>query len=270
MITFKSFDVNSNTFDTAILTWEISPSLESLSDYQIKIYRGENEISLSGIDVAGSGIDYLPTSTFLYEDDYVKNIQYDKAMNVFYQLSAKHKIDSIEYKSEIRGLNVLSISKVSREIARRDMIVFKNVIRGKYFLLKIKTTGNVCSCYDDILGEKVIVGDHIVCYNTSIVDGYYDPYMLYGNMGSFSENARIGPVGGIIETNVTQFVTGIFPHISVNDILIDKLGRRWRVGYNNGPESKMDPYRQLLSIQEIDRSDIIYKFPVDLTILNSY
>lgn len=248
MISFKEFTVESALFNSAVLSWQVNPTHAILDDFEFVIYKGESGTNMSILVT-------LPPHSSNYEDSTIVNTKEDKGRNIFYKVIATNGIES--YSSDVKGINELEKNKIALEIARKDNIAFKNVLKTYFYLLKVKTTGQYCSCYDTTLGEKVIPGDHLACYNTQWVGGYYLPYKMYGNIGTFDSNVRAGLEGNSTE-QVTQLITGPFPKISVNDIIVDQTGVRWRVGSVKNPKSKMSLYRQQCTLQAIDRSDIVF------------
>jgi tRNA threonylcarbamoyladenosine modification (KEOPS) complex Pcc1 subunit len=252
MISFKEFTVESALFNSAAISWELNPTHTDLDDFEFVIYKGESGTNMAILVT-------LPPHSSNYSDATIVDVKEDKGRIIFYKVVATNGLES--YSSDVKSINELEKNKIALEIARKDNIAFKNVLKNWFYLLKVKTTGTYCSCYDTTLGEKVIPGDHLTCYNTQWVGGYYLPYKMYGNIGTFDSNVRAGLEGNSTE-QITQLITGPFPKISVNDVIVDQTGVRWRVGNVKNPKSKMYLYRQQCTLQAIDRSDIVFSIQI--------
>lgn len=258
---FNTFDITSSTWDTAILEWSISETNENLADYEIEIFRGEDEYNVSGIEVITSGIE---TSTGTYEDTEIASYQYDKFFNIFYQLKLVNKNDNNIYVlSDVKKINQIEYDWKEKEMIRIDTIFFRNVLQKKFLWLKKKQTGQLCSCYDFTLGRKITPGKCYECYDTTIVGGYYDPVIIYGSLGSVSESKRVSPLLTIQDSG-TIFYTLPIPHIKIDDILIDVKGNRWRVTGSNPIKLNFEDLKQMLRVNMVDRGEIIYDIEVNI------
>lgn len=257
---FSVFNPFTLDFNISYLEWELSPTIEDLNNYVFIVRRGKVQEQLEIIDVLGS-------QSNLYTDTTISGFQYDKQFQLYYQLEAFHLTDdSKSIYSDIKALNEPALNWAAKEIIRRDTIGLRDVMGQKFTLLKRRSTGQQCSCWDSTLGEKVVPGTCFICYDTNWVGGYYNPVTIYGSIGPWGESSTI-TLQGDQKDSSTMFKTTYYPKLNVNDVIIDTAGNRWRVFSLSAIRLNSAQIKQIVQISIIDRSDPVYKLAFNQTYL---
>lgn len=259
---FTKFTVYSSNWDSAFLEWELSPTLEDIRQFRFDIYRGFVQSELSKL----TSVSY---NNFLFEDTTTDNINHDNFNTLYYQIKVVNLTnEQLLLESDVKEINQLELDWVSLEIIRRDEIALRSVFGQPFLLMKLKHTGQQCSCYDYTLGRKLKVGQCLECYDTNWVGGYYNPVKIYGAIGSWGESTTVKP-NGPSQNAGTMFFTSYYPKININDIIADREGNRWVAVNKSTSRNKSQVVKQILNLALLGRAETAAEYPLDLTVLKS-
>ena len=248
---------NSFGMDRLVVFFEISDTDEGLENYTFNVYR-----SNSGLD------DYeciAQNIGFYYYEDYTVNL-YNLNVKYFYKIevvnqeTGEHRISDIFGFLEIDDPDVWGAS--IQEMEQRYLCyVIKN---ERMFLLKKKRFGQTCKCYDDIRSQ--IDPKCPNCFGTRYTGGYERAVPIdvnYQNPAQRTQVFELFDVDGE-ERSPIQLWTSNFPIVQAEDILVDAKNNRYRVVSVTPTTKNYFILRQIVSIQRINNSNIIYKIPIDM------
>jgi len=166
--------------------------------------------------------------------------------------------------------------RAGSNLDKRDFRIVRTMINGfrigmRYgaslgYLLKRRVAGEECDCVD-YQTHEVRNPEHLRCYGTGIVDGYFSPMdCVYAKFEPVSRHEEVdgGQGRGTINDVVVQAIMLSLPFMNENDVWVDKnSGDRWIVHrISNQTEYKGVPLISAVELRLAKYSDIIYQFPV--------
>lgn len=254
MIELSRFEVRSFDVDHLDLLWEIKATEEDLGLYRVTIERSESpqgpfETLVSGLQ-----------DTFRFRDNSIKS--FHRWRTYYYRLTYSHQItgESVVFGPEWRR-DRLCLEAL--EVSRLFQLKLQEYTGQLCWLLKRRTTGQICGCKDKLVGRR-IESNCATCWGTTWVGGYYHPIQIYAQINPTPISAPIGAPGPQVNNNTQAFV-GVYPPVSPQDVLIDAQNVRWRVDQVAPGGVRLGAHtRQELGIHEVNPSDIIYKIPLNL------
>jgi hypothetical protein len=258
MIAIKSINVSS-LFSTNFLyiSFSIDNTDEDLANYQFILYKSNSPNF--GYILCKSDI-----KSFYYADDDVD--LHDLTIEYYYKIEVINKITFERKMSDIYGkYRSVEPDNIASTIAYTyKQYLYNTVNNPEMYLLTRKRFGQVCSCYDDIRGRSEPRGCTL-CYGTSFTGGYFDPYKIKVCLLNTSVKTEDFSVSADSETeSPIQLWTLNYPPIYPDDILIDKDNNRFIV-MNSVPSVKnYFILRQIITVQKMPKSNVIYKFPLNI------
>lgn len=255
MIQFLSTLVQSYDLENLTITWDIAPTAESLSDYEIDISRAETP---------GSVADYIDVVTGLsaaddifYKDLTVSGLQTFRFRDFYYRLKARNTVNLAEYTTApFKFEGVADIT--AKEVIRRQDIVLSERYSGKrVMIVKKRTHGTVCpDCFDTILG-KSDDPDCLACMGTGWSVGYYAPIESTATITNRLKKDTLRMWSNWEATDVVMTMSN-FPTITTGDLIIDNLNRRYHAVQIRTTEKGQHVISQQVQMREFPRGDIAY------------
>ena len=243
------------------VAWQFESSIEDFNDYTLSLWQSESPSnSLSDYTLIESGIN--PAITSSADDTTVGGIT-DKFVDYFYVLSVSGLYNNQYFMSIPYGISVQE-DKYAREIERRRNLVLNYHSGQTFYILKRKAWGTFCPvCYDPTLGRTTQSKD-LTCYDTGFLGGYFSPLTA---RGQFNERPtrEVHQIFGQWQDQDAVLYMDATPPVAPKDIVVDRLYRRWvvlNVGY---AQKSMHAFAQIIQIRQVEKEDIIYQFPVDIT-----
>lgn len=237
------------------VTFEIDNTMEDLSDYQFDILRS---------DASNGDFELVAINVQNFEfKDYSVNLL-NQALEYYYKIRITNKRTDEIYESDTKQTTTHTSNNYTSYLRHLNKIYLEDVINNpKIKYLKKKRFGQYCSeCYDDVR-EKPRKQNCKCCYGTKFEGGYYPPVEISVNyLNSPSKPENLGVSGINIEETPFQLWTEEFPIISTGDVLVLHDGTMHRVISWASTDNGEQMLRQILQIQKIPYSDIIYKYPI--------
>lgn len=260
MLAFDSISVSSYDLSNFTVSWELAFTVETVSGYGANIYRSDNpEFDAEDSALVISG---LALQLYDYYTDYtisgLDNSQWSYR-NYFLEIENL----STHVKSAMYGPYK---AETERDLTAKNIIADKNIgLRSKYggkplLLLKRKTNGGRCSCFDDTLGKQS-EENCSECYDTSWQGGYWTPIQFQGMINAAPNRTQITE-WGLWETSDVILLTTNFPKLSPRDVIVDKNNRRWLIVQVRPIERGLYIITQQAQLRLINKSDVIYSFSV--------
>ena len=263
MLTLTTLNVDAYSVDNLVLTWEYAATTESLTDYEIDIYRSEAPISgdtIEGYTHIASGIS---AETVSYVDTTVSGY-YHYNRDWYYKLVFTN-VDTDE--SAITPdtpayLNKAgTVDRIYLEILRRKNLVLAKKVGRTYYLLKRHTRGTHCpDCWDDVM-MRVTQSECSTCKGTGWVSGYFNPIEFIGETNTAPKFAEITMFGDFMPSDAVLFVTN-FPQFKVKDVVVDDNNKRWMVQDIRTVEKLGKILEQRVHIALIMEDDQIYEINI--------
>ena len=242
--------------DKIVVTYDFYDTSEKLTDYTIDLYRSE---------VGMDNTFYLEASNIPYGcyEDFNVDL-FDENKKYFYKIQCANNLTGEKSMSDTTAaFTVKPADGWGHAIADIENVYLHNVIRNeKVFLLKKIRSGTVCQCWDDI---RMTADTRCpICYGTGYVNGYFYPMDIevnYANTEQFSQAFSQEDMQGEVRSS-KQFWTSNFPIIAAEDVIVDSDNFRWRV--ISVMPTKKDKFilRQIVNIEKIPKTDMVYKIPV--------
>ncbi|MCX8074094.1 MAG: hypothetical protein N2749_00710 [Clostridia bacterium] len=238
------------------ISFTLKDSTEDITEYQFNILRSNN-----------SDDEYFVIATdikdFVYKDNSVN--LYNTMIKYYYKIEIINKVTGEKILSDPKIYTGREPDQYAEALIEINNIYLDNVIDNEeVYLLKRKRTGKLCDCYDDVRGRSRIINCPN-CYGTKYVGGYYKPQKLkvayYNSVGKLPR-FEINDTGE--SDSSIQLWTSNYPVIQNDDIIIDRNNNRYII--NNWQPTYKNFYlvKQVFQMQKLPKSNIIYKFPVEI------
>ena len=252
MISLKNINIAQFDPSYVLVSWRIDSTRESLSNYTIYIQRSEGVTdftTVTGLSAAGA-----PN----FQDDVISGMT-SKFLNFSYIVAASG-IDGSYHQWPPYQVRVESDSEVRYIIKYRERIL--NRFSGNDFLVLVKKTfGQFCpTCYDVTL-QDTMQSHCATCYDTKFVGGYYSPYKIRAQINEAPSRQQI-TVWGDWQDQDAVLTMSNYPLIRPDDIIVDKLGRRWVTQATRSNNKSMYTFSQSVQMRMVDRDSIIYIYPI--------
>lgn len=243
--------------DRVVITYEFEDTNENMSNYTLNLYK-----SYSGIDdsyfLQQSDIDFFRTED--WDVDLLdENIKY------FYKIEFVNiETGETELSKKFAMLKVKEPDRWGHAIAAMEKVYLENVIRNpNMYLLKKIRSGGRCFCFDDI--RMVSDPKCKLCYGTSYVGGYEKATPIkvnFANAEQYTQSFDLSNMQGE-ERSGLQLWTSNYPIIQAEDVLVDDDNIRWRITSVTPTTKGKFILRQILTIEMIQKTDIVYKVSVE-------
>lgn len=252
MIQVDNFRVASFDTDHLDLFWDFSQA-DDLGEYSISVERSESP--MGPWDILFSGAYDLP----FFRDNTVHS--YHPWRTYFYRVIFSHPSG---HTIELGPASLGAVPSLeAQEIAMTTQLVLQEVKGRKCWLLKRRTLGQRCKCYDPIRRRRT-EGSCITCYGTSYVGGYYSPIETHVWINPKSVTVSEPQPGSPRVVINVPAVMAAFPPASPQDILIDPENIRWRISSVDTPARLGASIRQDLTLHKLDSSRVEYKIPLNI------
>lgn len=256
MISVSNINVSSKYSNQFLaVEFEINNTMEDLSSYQFDILRSEatnGDFEVVAIDV----------KDFLFKD-YSVNLL-NPVIEYYYKIRIIDKLTNEVSESDVKKLKTKSEDNYVVYFNHLNNIYLEQVIADdKLKLLKKKRFGEYCECYDDVR-EKSRKPNCPSCYGTKFKGGYFPPIDISVNFLNSPTLTEDFDMKGINQAETpVQFWTTSYPQIMQGDIIILPDNSRHKViSWGNSDKNGVS-LRQMITIQRIPPSDVVYKYPIE-------
>ncbi len=258
MVIIRKIEVLNSFNNFSLIRWYINDTQEDLDNYVFSVYK-----SLS------------PDSEFekINEED-IRDFEYQYFIPTYLN-SSVHWYFKVEAKNLLTNETKMSDVFGSAYFVEPDCVADSIIYQFEYFLEYIlnrppikllirRRTGTRCNvCWDDE-AKEVTRSQCTTCYNTSYTGGYMPPRDLRISFTEpgFIEKVDLGDIKDV-QQNVTTAWASTYPLILPKDIIVDEFNRRFIVIQAQPTTKDGRIYlRQVLQLQLIPPTDVIYKFPI--------
>lgn len=165
------------------------------------------------------------------------------------------------------AINDRKMSQYHRK-ALRDFRLSLKFNGTRCFILKRKHWGVRCECVDKKTRE-IVRSSCRKCWGAGIIGGYWSPHVTYARRNVTTNASAITPQGKSDATD-TKFWMPDFPSLESEDVIVFARDKsRWRIDQTVSTEIRLQQVHQVVSAQVIDRSHILYQFPVDPDVMEA-
>jgi hypothetical protein len=159
-------------------------------------------------------------------------------------------------------------SLVALEMARNTLVSLFSMNGEPVFVFPRRTSGARCVCYDAVT-SKLVRANCVTCYGTGWAGGYHKPVITCMDLGKPRDTVQLQNIGKT-NVDVAAFLAPNTPRLKENDLIVDRLGRRWAVA---GTISRAEVFQystsQAGTLFLCPETDVEYRLPVDLSLLQN-
>jgi hypothetical protein len=131
-------------------------------------------------------------------------------------------------------------------------------------ILKRRRWGVRCKCVDKI-SREIVRSSCRECWGTGFIGGYWSPIKTNARR-SVSPNSSAVMPEGMHDSNDVRIWLPDFPSLEKEDVIIFlKDNSRWLVDVVTSTQIRLIEVHQVATIVALDKSHILYRFPVDFT-----
>lgn len=250
----RSFDL-----DHINVFWEIEDnSAEDLIAFNFFLYKSESPGGPWGNPIVGPF-----QNKYFFQDTTTPTLHKDR--RVFYKLKAVDKRNNEE--KEWTTSQIPEPDLMAMEIVRLEDLLLRQFVGRKCFIFPRRTFGPKCTCRSKT-SMRETVSNCINCYNTGFLGGYMTPIACYIQIDPHPRSLQLTQnIAHNVNMTTARMIN--FPPVKPADLLIENENRRWMVQSVRPTERLRSPVHQELEIKEILKSDVLYKLPVNLDILQT-
>jgi hypothetical protein len=221
--------------------------------------------------------DQFPQPTATDPSGYLRPNQLRLFRNYYYRVEvttpAGQRLSAVEEVGPIIGqqeddLRRRKMGQYHRRAIRNMSLALQQFVGTPVALLKRRVWGTRCKdCWDPI-SKEVIRANCTNCWSTGFEGGYWNPTLAYVRRGAGTSATQITPQQKSDSNEVTVWMLDM-PAMERDDIIVffdDQ--KRFRIDRQVQTEIRLQTVHQIFTCQEIDHSDIIYRFPVSQTQIN--
>jgi hypothetical protein len=246
--------VRSLDVDSKEISWSVVEGQEDVLDYTFEVLRSESPEG--PFDVI----------TPAFEDRYIfvdRRIPTgDRHRKLWYRIRTTHKATSTTAQTPSVAQQA-EPDLITQAIRRMEMTLFTQVIGRAVWLFKVRTFGSRCrTCWDCTMGKRVRESC-LDCFDTSFLRGYHNPIEVYVQIDPSAKTVQ-NNAQQITQTVVTSARMSYYPEVVPGDVLVEAENKRWRVMKVDTTERLRAVVQQVLTLHQIDQSDIEYKLPINL------
>ncbi len=244
----RSLDVDRNE-----VTWEVEASQVDALDFTFQVLRSESP------EGPFDPMTQTFSDRYLFVDSRIP--PGDRFRQLWYKLRVVHKAtNTIEDFGPVT--READPDLVAQYIRRMEMTAFTQVIGRQVWLLKKRTFGARCSCFDR-LTQKAKVSGCLECYGTTYTRGYHNPIEVWMQIDPSSKSKQLQQQQADQNTMTTSRMS-FYPNVSVGDVIIEAENNRWRVQSVTRSERLRATIKQEMVLRHIVPTDIEYKIKLDL------
>jgi hypothetical protein len=258
------------TVKAAEVSWTIVPSDEPLVNSRFHILRSESPNG-KYTDISGpivntfSYIDQVNLKSKLNEIGW--RIRVDHLPSGLSEIYPKGTPDeSFILHPELDKVSMLDgygPDFVALEIVRRNNLLLRRFTGRLVAYCPVRWQGPRCALCWDNQKKRSNSSSCTECYGTTFQGGYYDPIHVFVDVNPSPNVLQLSTFGKMEINNTVLFMSN-FPLAKPNDLIVERGNRRWRVVQVNVITEKRYTVQQYLQVEEIEKSDAEFLFPVDL------
>ena len=259
MITLETLEVTSFNFGQRTLNWTVESTTESISDYELNIYRAEFYPQGDVLDqmvLVASGI---TAESYDWTDYTISGYEYSQHREFYYAAVPTNESTSVQG-DYVGPSTVIAQADFIADFVKLEQGIGFRLTGQPLAVLKKKTFGTYCTCYDSTLGRQT-ESNCEDCYDTGFDGGYYDSIIVSGILNAYPKRQMIMD-WGVWEPGDAMMTLQSYPVISPDDVLVDRVNKRWKIITVNPTNKSMSLIIQNCQIRLIPKSDAIYQFTI--------
>jgi hypothetical protein len=258
MITITKFYARSFDLDHIDVFWEIGNFVGNIRQFEFTILRSESSM--------GPWDQLTPPfeDQFYFRDG--TPLKMHKWRTLYYLLRIRDKITDevveIGPTSQAAEPDIITL-----EINRQEDLLFREFVGRMCWLFPVRTFGAYCICYDRVQSKRT-KSNCLNCYDTGFMGGYLSPIQCYVQFDPSGQQSTPTTFKEK-QDNKTSARLISFPQVKPKDILIEAENTRWSVLTMTPTQRLRAIVHQELTLKEVDKGDIEYKLPVNITDLKT-
>ena len=262
MVSIKEISVSSEYGITKlVVSFKTSDLAMDTENYRFDLYR-------SNFETDGFSVIALNLDSDIYVDETVNLL--DRSKHYYYKVGVTEKDTGIFKLSDVTGCLEKHTPDVwaSAIIDVEGMWLANTIGNDEIWLLKQRTGGKLCSCYDDI--RRVADPNCPICLGTKYVNGFYPAQKIsvnYQNSTTITE--EFDQRGITEEVTPISFWTKNLPRMFPNDIIIGQNDVRYIVNSVNITYKNHYVIRQIVMATPIPKADRRYRISLDGRVTNA-
>lgn len=256
IINVRRFRVRSLDLDFNELSWELDTFLSSqadLLDFTFQVLRSESS----------EGPYEVLTPPFV--DRYLFVDNQIKAGNLYRKYYYRLRITEIAT-GETKDTDAAALEPdadlIATELRKHMNLLFREFAGRRCWVLPVRTFGQRCSCWNEMLQKKTRSGCR-TCYDTTFVRGYMSPIEAWTLIDPTSNTQQQTNIGEMQQQNTTAKL-GYYPTLKPRDLIIEPENIRWRVVSVSQTEQLRAGVHQEVQLHMVPRGDTEYLIPLDL------
>jgi hypothetical protein len=249
----KSFDL-----DHTDVFWEVESFVGNILQYEFTVLRSESSF--------GPWEQLTPPfqDKYYFRDSTPAKV--NKYRTLFYLLRVKDKSNG-EVKEFGPTAQIAEPDLIALEINRVEDILLREFVGRQCWLFPVRTFGAYCVCFDRISGRRT-KALCLNCYDTGYLGGFLTPINCYIQFDPSGQR----PVPTTFKERQDNRTTArliSFPSVKPKDIVVEAENIRWRVESVTQTQRLRAVVHQELTLREIDKGDVEYKLPLNITDLTT-
>lgn len=256
MLQIVDFKVRSLDVDSKEVSWASTAGGDDALDYTFQVLRSESPEG--PFDVITPAFE----DRWLFVDRRIPTG--DKHRKLWYRLRVTKKSTQAFVDTESASQQA-EADLIAQTIRRNEMTLFTQVIGRACWLFKVRTFGSRCrSCWDPMLHKRTRESC-LDCFDTSFLRGFHNPIETYIQIDPAAKTQQ-NNAQQITQTVVTTARMSFYPEVVPLDVIVEAENKRWRVMKVDTTERLRATVQQVLTLHQIDQSDIEYKLPINLEV----
>jgi len=245
-------------FPRVLITWELEPTAQNLSNLQFFVDRGESPSEFTQLNQVG--LLYHDHHEFVDETPMLKDLH-----KVYY-----YRLRAVEYAGGTPVQTFTSdaatwdgnLDLVGLYIVEEHLFALRHVYGVPAMIFKKRKDGTYCTeCWDPVL-KRVTKSTCTTCYGTGKVGGYYPPIDAWIGFDGAPEQDSIAEWGKRQSSQADVQFTN-YPLLSCDDLIAElKFNRFWKVTNIRTPEKNRTTILQMARVDAANPGDIEYRIEV--------
>jgi hypothetical protein len=255
-INVTRFRVRSLDLDFNELSWEIDTFLGTqadILDYTFTILRSESP------EGPFEAITSPFSDRYLFVDT---NVNPGNIFRSYYYRIRITEIGTGAFKDTESVTKEPDADLVATELRKHMNLLFREFVGRRCWVLPVRTFGQRCSCWNDILQKKTRSGCR-TCFDTTFVRGYMSPIEAWVLVDPTSNTQQQTNLGEMQQQNTTARM-GFYPALKPRDLIIEPENQRWRVVQVSQTEQVRAGVHQEVSMHLIPKGDVEYTVPINM------
>lgn len=250
--------LSGNDYPRVLIRWRLRETTQNLRMVRFVVFRGESPESMKAI------------SNEIPFDELYEYVDVEPTLKV-YQKNYYYRVDAREYRSNAvvqtfqSALFTWDIGEdlVGTYIIEEHEFKYRYIAGAPAMVFKRKRNEVPCpDCFDPVM-KRVTKSNCQTCYGTGKLGGFYKPIPIWMDFNPENEATAIAEFGEK-QSGQTDGELSNYPLLDAGDIILDVLPNKLlRVENIMRAEKRQVVLRQLVRLNEVNRSDIEYKIPVD-------